>query len=254
VRKQRAESARETSAQNRFDRGGCDVDGPAAGRAPQSFPATPDHSAPIFFFSHANALATRNGTSGASADEPFLTFFTDLSLNVNQLVYRPPGADPGFVDKGLSTGVDWEHEILTAVSTCQVFIALISEPYIHRAWCGKEWDAFARRRTWHMEQCRVVDSPCIIPVVWAPLGARNRPRAVMARQLFTPKDPRDAQVTARYRAEGIFGLLKTDHDAYSSTVWILAKEIQRLVFDYWVEPCETPGIDDLRNVFREEAP
>lgn len=227
-------------------------EGAAADRAPGAFAATPDHSAPLFFFSHANASEAGNGNRGTDADAPFLTFFTDLSLNVNQLVYRPPGADPGFVDKGMRSGVAWEHEILTAVSTCQVFVALVSEPYIHREWCGKEWDAFSRRRTWHVEERRLAESPCLIPVVWAPLGTRRRPKAVMARQLFTPKDPRDGQVAARYAAEGIFGLLNTDLESYRSAVWILAKEIQRLVFDYWVEPCEVPGIGDLRNVFGEE--
>lgn len=226
-------------------------EGAAAGSAPESFPAAPDHRAPLFFFSHANAHKAANGARGADADEPFLTFFTDLSLYVNQLIYRPTGADPGFVDKGMRSGVDWEREILGAVSSCQVFVALISEPYIHREWCGKEWDAFTRRRTWHVEDRRPADSPCIIPIVWAPLGARSQPKAVTARQLFTPKDPRDAQVAARYTSEGVFGLLNTDLDAYRSTVWILAKEIQRLVFDYWVEPCAVPVIGDLRNVFEE---
>jgi hypothetical protein len=229
-------------------------EGAAAARAPESFPADPDHSAPLFFFSHANVREVGNGTPGAGADEPFLTFFTDLSLNVNQLVYRPPGADPGFVDKGMRSGVDWEHEILAAVSSCQVFVALISEPYIHREWCGKEWDAFTRRRTWHVEHRRLADSPCVIPVVWAPLGARSQPQAITTRQLFTPMDPRDGQVATRYTAEGIFGLLKTDQDAYRTAVWLLAKEIQRLVFDYWVEPCAVPTIRELRNVFRREAP
>jgi TIR domain len=219
---------------------------------PPVIPGEPDRGAPLFFVSHANARNADTGTPATVSKDPFATFFTDLSENVSQLVYRPTGADPGFIDRRMRTGVRWEQEILTAVGTCQVLIALVSDPYAHRPWCGKEWDAFTRRRTWRRADRLLVEAQCVIPVIWAPSPDESRPKAIATRQLFVPDRLRNARIGEQYVAEGIFGLLRVDPEAYEVTVWRLAQEIQERVFSYWVEPSIPTDIGALRNLFAEE--
>jgi hypothetical protein len=223
----------------------------AARRKPPAIPAEPDRTAPLLFLSHANARKADTGTSPAGASDPFSTFFNDLSRNVGQLVYRPPGADPGFIDRQMRTGVEWEQEILRAVGTCQVFVALISDPYVHRPWCGREWHAYAQRQTWSRVDRRPVETKGLLPVVWAPSPEESKPKIITARQLFVPRGLQDTLIGEQYLEEGIFGLLTVAPEAYRATVWRLAQEIQRLIFGYWVEPRIPGGIEALQNVFDE---
>lgn len=224
-----------------------------AARAVPPIPAQPDSVAPLFFVSHATAYSGE--PQRTDPNSPFVAFFSDLSQDVGQLVARRAGADPGFIDRGMNAGVDWEKEILAAVGTCQVFIALVSEPFARSEWCGKEWYAFADRDTWRRADEALVESPaCIIPVVWAPNQNGAAPGVVAGRQLFVPDPTSSLQIGPAYRREGMYGLYMTDQPAYRATVWRLAQEVQRLVHDFWVEPKVPTGSRTLINVFSEGQP
>ena len=67
-------------------------------------------------------------------------------MYVGGLTVRRPGADPGFMDLSMNPGSEWRGELLEAVGTCKVFVALLSPSYTASEWCGKEWDAFSRRK------------------------------------------------------------------------------------------------------------
>jgi hypothetical protein len=218
---------------------------------PPRIPNAPDPVAPIFFVSHATAYGNSRDVPTIDPNSPFATFFRDLSQDVNQLVARRAGADPGFLDRGLRAGVDWEHEILAAVGTCQVFIALLSAPFALSDYCGREYDGFSRRRTFRRPGGNLMPSPnCILPVLWAP--RTPIPKVVRERQLFVPVPFRDLEFGQDYLREGVYGLYMAEQRRpYRATVWRLAQEIQRLVQEYWVEPRIPKRSEELNNVFEE---
>lgn len=211
-------------------------------RQPPVIPATPDQSKHLFFVSHATA---RDNT-------PFEAFFRDLSYDVEQLMPRWR-ADMGFIDRGMQPGVDWEREILRSVGTCQVFVALLSAPFISSDYCGKEFDAFSRRRTWRRSDATLMEEPkCILPVIWAPM--KHEPAAVSRFQRFSPESHKDPELAQLYQQEGVFGLLQmegADGAQYHNIVWRIARKIQWLVEEYWVERRVPRDVATLRNVFDE---
>jgi hypothetical protein len=222
--------------------------GPAVGARP--IPSGLEPRAPLFFVSHANARMDGDFMlSTEDPNEPFLEFFTALSLDVGQLDPRRAGADPGFIDRGIPPGRDWEAEILGAVASTQVFIGLVSNPYLNSEWCGFEWDAFTRRRTRRRSDGAATGSHvCVLPVLWAP-ARKPLPAAVRACQWFSPLGLKDPGIAARYEKEGLFGLLNTDEQAFKATVWRLAMKISRLIEDYWVEPEPPCTLAELGNAF-----
>ena len=224
-------------------------------RGRPKIPTVLDPVAPLFFVSHANAYNDSNIGTDMDPNSPFGRFHHDLSQDIGQLTARRAGADPGFLDRGMAAGVDWEREILTAVGTCQVLVALVSKPYTESMWCGREWDAFSRRRTWRRTDRALMPSPtCILPVIWAP--SPDLPRVVLTPQLFVPKsvsEEETGQIGPRYKSEGVYGLFMIDpRGAYRATVWRLAQEIQRLIATYWVEPDVPDDSSVLNNVFAKE--
>ena len=218
----------------------------------------PDPVAPLFFVSHATVYGDSQVGPDTDPNTPFGRFYLDLSQDLGQLAARRAGADPGFLDRGMRAGVDWEREILTAVGTCQVLVALMSEPFAKSAWCGREWDAFSRRRTWRRADRAPMPGPmCILPVVWAPNPGVIGPKVVASTQLFVPKaisEEQSGQIGPRYKSEGVYGLYMTEQRAYRGTVWRLAQEIKRLIVTYWVEPDVPANAEGLTNVFAEEEP
>lgn len=225
---------------------------PKASRIPRAF----DPAAPIFFTSHATAHGSRLVHPTADANGPFATFFRHLSEDVGQLVAGgPAGSDPGFLDRGMRAGVDWEREILTAVGGCQVFIALLSAPFARSEYCGKEFDAFTRRQTWLRAKERRMPGPhCVLPVIWAP--NTQIPLAVSRFQIFRPEPFGNRELATDYEREGIYGLFRAEGPegpVYRGTVWRLAQQIQRLVDTYWVEPWIPKDSGGLDNVFDERA-
>lgn len=211
-------------------------------------PPEPDPVAPLFFVSHATAYGNSRDVQPSEPNAPFSIFFDHLSQDVGQLAARQAGKDPGFLDRGMHAGVPWETEILEAVGRCQVLVALVSDPFAKSEWCGMEWDAFARRRTWRREGGVLVPSPkCILPVVWANPNPAV-PSVVAKQQQFVPSG-----LGPVYLRDGVYGMYTTgQRDAYRTTVWRLAQEIKKLIIEYWVEPDVPKGSKFLTNRFDEE--
>ncbi len=201
-------------------------------------PDEPDLREPLFFASHANVHGSGRIGRSAQPDRAFLEFFTDLSVNMSHLHFRRSGADPGFMDLTMRSGRDWEREILRAVGSCQVFVALLSNPYSNSPWCGREWHAFTRRRCWsRATRERTETNECVIPVIWAaPLRESAIPATVNAVERFIPAPLSDPTTAALYQERGLFGLRSTSHDAYTAAVWWLAREVEDKLQEYWVEP------------------
>lgn len=214
-----------------------------------------DLRSPLFFLSYARSRLA-NGSVGPTTEpsRQVIQFFDDLSANVAELVSRRTGADPGFIDRSIPAGRRWSSELLTAVGTCQVFVALLSASYLECEWCGREWDAFSRREVTKIGEDGSSHEAGIVPVIWAPMREGTHPSAIAAIERFSPTRLRYPEIASNYEKEGIFGLLQmgyTDH--YQVVVWRLAQRIAEICYGHRISP-RTFEHDELRNIFREGAP
>ncbi len=216
--------------------------------AEESAPGWPEdvgRRAPVFFLSYAHPRPSRRSAK-------FAQFFDDLSENVAQLISRPAGQDPGFMDRSVDGGTRWTGELLEALGTFHVFIALLSVPYLCSNWCGMEWSAFTQRTVTGNVGNESPHQSAIIPVIWAPLRSEQIPGAVLAVQRFSPTRLPNPSIAAQYEEHGIYGLLTMQQDsAYQTVVWNLAQQVANIHYNYRVEPRHlVPG--ELHNLFREQ--
>jgi hypothetical protein len=202
---------------------------------------------PLFFFSYAHA----------GQPSPFVVdFFNDLSVDVAELVGMPTGSDPGWMDRSMAGGESWTGELLYAVGTCQVFVALLSGPYVASPWCGKEWYAFSRRKVISRTGDHATFQTGMIPVSWTtPMPDEHRmPASVTRVQRFSPRERHGEDMRGAYEADGVYGLLRQRLETeYRWVVWRLAQSIAEFHFAYQVEPLVLRE-DELHDIFREREP
>jgi hypothetical protein len=211
--------------------------------------ATADPTAPAFFLSYAQPQSGYVGGHLQEANGPVFRFFYDLSENVAQLISRPTGSDPGFMDQPAGNGNRWTTELLHAVGTCQVFVALLSMPYLRSMRCAMEWDAFSRRKVTAVPGLRSFQQSAIIPVTWAPFPEERAPTPIRAAQRFSPRSEPYIDVPEAYEHDGLFRLMSTSKDrSYEVIIWQLALHIANLHHSLAVEP-RTPRPDELRDIF-----
>lgn len=221
--------------------------------APDS--GAPDPDAPLFFLSYAHAAEHRKTPAAPrEANAKVQQFFLDLSEHVSELVGRPAGADPGFMDSTMGGGQRWSPELLDAAGRCQVFVPLISPSLLGSAWCGMEWDAFSRRRIVKRHSGSSDHETGIVPVTWSPPDANlTLPKVIRDIQRFHPAKLPDASIAAQYQREGVYGLLVMRMEAaYQAVVWRLAQHIVGIYHRQRVEPRVPGGPAELRNVFEEQ--
>jgi len=87
-------------------------------------------------------LSYSRGNSGPQLKR----FFKDLSDVVRQKRGLPQGATVGFFDQNsLERGDEWESEIVDAIQTSKVMVAITSPAYFKSDYCGKELGLFQQR-------------------------------------------------------------------------------------------------------------
>jgi hypothetical protein len=211
-----------------------------------------DPRAPLFFLSYAHSV--EGFQPKGPPQEPnrrVMTFFDDLSENVAELVSRPPGLDPGYMDRSMHGGVRWTNELLRAIGTCHVFVALLSASYFVSTWCSKEWFAFSQRDVVRQSNDGPDHQTAIIPVIWAPLPHDRIPAVVNSVQRFSPSGLVNADITAQYDENGVVGLLRMQQEsAYQTVVWRLAQRIATIHYSHRVEPRPLHE-SELCDIFRE---
>jgi hypothetical protein len=214
-----------------------------APREPHEFP---HRAAPLFFLSYAHA---------GQPSPHVVEFFNDLSVDVAELVGMPTGSDPGFLDQSMAGGTRWSPELLNAVGTCQVFIALLSGAYVRSPWCAKEWDAFSRRRVVNRNGDEATFRTGMIPIIWTtPMPDEQvLPLPVTQVQRFAPRELHGEDIRGAYggtyEANGVYGLLRQDLVApYRWFVLRLAQSIAGFHFSHRVEPLVLRE-DQLDNIF-----
>jgi TIR domain len=214
--------------------------------------ADDDPRAPLFFLSYARSggVLRPNGPPHEPSVD-VIRLFQDLSKNVAELVSRGTGREPGFMDRSMQGGGRWTEELLHAVGTCQVFVALLSAPFLKSEWCGMEWYGFSQRTVTTVGGRASSHQTCIIPVVWAPVPEDQYPPPVHAVQRFSPVGLPDAETARQYENDGVFGLLRMGQEsAYQTVLWRLAQRIAELYYSHRVEP-RPLARTDLRNIFEE---
>lgn len=207
--------------------------------------------APLFFLSYCNA--TWGGAEGQRGpDRRVIKFFNDLSENVAQLVSRPVGSDPGFMDRSMPGGVHWTDELLVALGRCRSFVALLSDPYLKSQWCRAEWNAFAQRKVTRRAGDGETAQVGIIPVIWTPVPDGHMLPAIAQVQRFSPRGLPDVDLAAGYEAEGVYGLLRMkQEDLYEVLVWRIARCIADFHFGHVVEERRLCA-GDLRDPLRRD--
>lgn len=197
---------------------------------------------PVFFVSYARVRDIPLPAPATDRDEFVMRFFTDLSLNVNELVSPPIGVDPGFIDRAIAGGDRWEPELLQAAGTCQVFVPLISPSYLRSEWCMREWALFSARRVIARDTGVPDHTSAIVPVIWVPTERSAMPPDIRGIQGFAPEGLADPRIGAEYLGNGIYGLLRTrQEDAYQHVVWRLSMRIREICLRYHVEVGTPPG-------------
>jgi hypothetical protein len=196
-------------------------------------PDEEDYGSP-FFLSYARA--GQDSARAGDADERVEKFFHDLEENVGELISPPAAVPVGFMDREIEGGMWWTDELMRAVGTCQVLVALLSVRYLRSDWCKMEWHAFTQRTV--RPRAEPVISPtqgCIVPVYWAPVP--SLPGHISLRQIFSPGRELNPGAPAQYKRNGIFGLMRTRDLAnfYEIVVWELAMHIAKIYHSQRVE-------------------
>jgi len=211
-----------------------------------------DPLTPLFFLSYAHPGESRGPGPPREPSRHVIKFFDDLSETVAELVPRQPGSYPGYLDRSIPDGGHWTHELLEAIGTCQVFVALLSPSYFISPWCSMEWYAFSQRKAERRAGTAPDHETGIIPVIWAPFPHEPVPAVVNEIQRFMPHGLPDPRIAAQYEREGVFGLLHMRQEpSYQAVVWRLAQRIAKRRASHRVDPC-TFRQSELRDIFREQ--
>jgi hypothetical protein len=212
-----------------------------------------DYGSP-FFLSYAHAAEGPAGTGEVrDRDRHVERFFQDLAENVGQLISLPADVPAGFMDQEMRGGMQWTDELLHAVGTCQVLVALLSARYLKSEWCGMEWHAFSQRGVQRLEGAKASSwQGCIIPVIWAPLPS-ELPQQVSSRQIFTPTRDHNRRTPGHYQQNGVLGLMRTHlRNSYEVVTWQLAMHIAHI---YHSQRTGSRDFErgELRNIFRSDS-
>jgi len=151
-------------------------------------------------------------------------------------------------------GSHWSGELLAALGTCQVFVALLSGPYASCHWCGMEWHGFSQRAVVHKQRGTSAGHQTpIFPVIWAPFPTDLTPLAIRKVQNFSPSGMPGLDLVAKYEKFGVLGLMQMQRrSAYHATVWALAQSIADFYHAHRVEPMSFSE-EELRDVFGEDG-
>jgi hypothetical protein len=204
----------------------------------------------VFFLSYVRY----RGVKAASNYEAVRRLFVDLSMSVSQMVDLRAGQHAGFMDDAVESGGPWRGRRRRAVSSCHVFVSLLTPRYVDSSrWCAMEWDLFSRRRALHRDPPGGDDelpaTAPIIPVMWEPL---NGPLPTQVAAVADFGAVLSAPQRDKYRANGLQALRVIDPGAYRAIVTRLAREIARLYGLYQVEPLVLPDDRGLRRSFSAE--
>lgn len=201
----------------------------------------------VFFLSYARTPRTGGRAKKDASDVALEQFHAQLCSAIMQLTDHDGEESPGFLDRRMGVGVDWENRIKHALATCRVFVPIYNPRYFTRDWCGREWDAFERRQA-EQRLTQPYTGNAIVPIVWVGPAEHLALPSVAAKVQYEHPD-----LGKDYLQSGLYGLKQAGrHPTYRSSVWILAQTIVKVAQQTRLEPCDVELFSDLRNVFEGE--
>ncbi|WP_327727228.1 TIR-like protein FxsC [Streptomyces sp. NBC_00487] len=211
--------------------------------ASEKTPATVSSDPYVFFMSYARTPFKGDRPKKDDSDLALEQFHAQLCSDIMQLTDHDGEESPGFLDQRMGVGADWENRLKQALATCRVFVPIYTSRYFTREWCGKEWDAFARRQEEQL-RTRPYTGNAIVPVLWVGTQHWTPPRVAAKVQYAHPDLGKD------YLQSGLYGLKQAGRRVkYRSSVWALAQMIVKVAQQTSLEPCDVELFKDLRNVF-----
>jgi len=133
---------------------------------------------PYFFLSYA-----REANGPRRGEDPFVRrLFQLMCIRLTQTApdaVADEGASasavlPGYLAAYPLVGPDPRPRMLQALSSCRVFVPLLSPEYLGDRWCRDEWDTF-RRRDDERRRHHPFDLSAIVPVLWTPMADDDVP-------------------------------------------------------------------------------
>ncbi|MEV0219574.1 toll/interleukin-1 receptor domain-containing protein [Streptomyces sp. NPDC050704] len=174
---------------------------------------------PPFFFT---SYAVRR------ADSPLVARFHARLQTEVEMKRGLSATHEGFLDVGnLELGVGWRRTLARALGSTRFLIALLSDDYFDREWCGREWAAMTER----VRRTGAAEPVAVLPLFWVPV-ARELPAEVAAVQYRMPR------LGAAYSDSCLADVMRGDPQAYEKFVIELT--------DYMVQSATTalPEMDD----------
>ena len=157
---------------------------------------------PFFFTSY----AVRDADSAMVAE-----FHTRLEHELE--IKRGRSAAPyGFLDRrSLRLGAEWHPELLHAVRTTRLMVALLTDDYFASRWCGREWAVMAERQRRARGAAQGSGPIAIVPLFWVrpqgPLPARAQELMHHTEELGEP-----------YRNSSLVDMVRGDERVYQDFV------------------------------------
>ena len=158
-----------------------------------------EETAPYFFLSYART-PKRHPEDPGDPDRWVVKLYRDLCEAIYQMTDVRQG-DAGFMDTAVYPDNRRPREFATALATCRVFVPLYSQRYFASENCGREWQAFAQRKSSGTAQTGTRPQ-AIVPALWAPLHETELPEVAKVIQ-FVHHD-----FGPRYDAQGFYGFIK----------------------------------------------
>jgi hypothetical protein len=206
---------------------------------------------PYFFLSHAHPPGSRNGSKRKSGPKKLVQRLFDALCDHLGEICPSNGETPmGMMDSRIAVGEDWDTWLSYQLSVCRAFLPLLSPGYFASEMCGKEWAAFAERKTWPRAtgpDSGAAQGRAIIPVLWAPMPLDEMPPPARRLQFNEGSFPES------YHEMGLYGLMarpKMKRDCQES-VYLLAERIRDVARQTVIEEGRRPSLTTVTSIFVE---
>jgi hypothetical protein len=182
----------------------------------------PDPVAPYFYLSRARGTDSSPHKDDADVRRFFqllCTYLTQLATDIASDESAPaPAMVPGYLAGDTAVTVNGQQRMLSALSTCRVFVPLITPDYLADRRCREEWATFRRR-----DDVRRPHHPfgfsAIVPVLWEPIVTAGRPEWSSDVALTDPT------LGDEYVRRGLRAMLAEGSPAYQQVVFRIARHI-----------------------------
>jgi len=205
-------------------------------------------SEPLFFFSYARAdrsgagnglLRAQDSGPGNSVDQ----FYNNLCDEVAALTGLR-SADVGYYDvRNLELGALWPKDLMEALQSALVMVALFSPTYFSRWACGREFQVFRRRHEALTKSLGRMTESRVLPVLWVRPDITYDAIPVCCRDYITNLQNTAPGMPESYKSLGLRRMFEREENRNTN---IVCQTIADRIFDFWrkKEDERPPKIDE----------